>query len=228
MRIKTNNPTKLTTEEYNSLLFGLFNIIFTNDVCTNMVYESLEEIEKAGMMKKTVKYRAKLLRDEIRAYNRILSSILKEREFIADVNDCYEEILSADLAKLELTIKNYMHKCHVPYTDLQCKCAMAYIFAQGACKNVDENIRKRDAVSRYTHTFKRLRLTQLTEALKRTMEELERTFKSARYFCDLNANNDIYNGFVVIVRKLADPKTIVDVVKKYDNQIIDEEDGDKG
>jgi hypothetical protein len=33
---------------------------------------------------------------------------------------------------------------------------------------------------------------------------------------------------VVIVRKLADPKTIVDVVKKYDNQIIDEEDGDKG
>lgn len=216
MRIKTNNPTKLTTEEYNSLLFGLFNIIFTNDVCTNMVYESLEEIEKAGMMKKTVKYRAKLLRDEIRAYNRILSSILKEREFIADVNDCYEELLSADLAKLELTIKNYMHKCHVPYTDLQCKCAMAYVFAQGACHNVDENIKRRPTISKYANKYEALKITKISDALERLMEELEKVCNQGHYFCDLNQNNDIFNGFVVICRKLADPDIIYKIVKKYD------------
>jgi hypothetical protein len=197
-------------------MFALYNVLFTNDVCISYIYDCFEEVDKAGLRKGRVKYRLSNLADEVRKYNRAITTILKENEFIADVNEDVEDLLKADLCRLELTTKNYMNKCHVPYTDLQCKCAMAYIFAQGACRNVDENMKINEHISRFTNSLKLLRLTSLLQALTKAMDELEKIFNAKAYFCDMNKNEDIYNGFVIVVRKLADPNFILQILNKND------------
>lgn len=205
-------------EEYDSLLTGLFNIIFTNDICTSYIYDTIEIVEKADYCKQAVKYRMKLLQNELKAYNRVIASILKEQDFIADINEYYADIIRTDLMRLELTVKNYMNKCHVPEAEMQTKLAISYIFAKGACHNVDQNIKRRESLSRYMKNYRLLRLTRIEEALQLFADCIATCFSRYKYHCDLNNNDDVYNGFVIICRKLADPKNIRKVIDQYDKE----------
>jgi hypothetical protein len=206
----------LTQQEESSLSYGLYNIIFTNDVCCSYIYDLIEVIIKAGIYKKDIKYRGNILKAHLKDYNRLLDKVYNYKDVVACMNEELEDTIQSDLAKLEYSTKNYMHKCHVPYTDVQCKSAIAYVFAQGACHNVDENIKRRPTISKYANKYEALKITKISDALERLMEELEKVYNQGHYFCDLNQNNDIFNGFVVICRKLADPDIIYKIVKKYD------------
>lgn len=203
----------VTAEQYGSLMFGMYNVIFCNDLCTGYAYDLIEEIRRRGYYRNGIKRRSNILMLEIKRYNDRLAKIAKFSHYIADANDIFSEAIAHDRQVLKITTRNYMEKCRMPEATLQAKAAILFIFSRGACHNVDINLEKRRDIRRLTYGMQALRLTKVNEAVKRLLDEIDKVLGGN---CDLNDNDDIYNGFVIICRKLADAELLQKVVDEAD------------
>ena len=137
------DPDKMGKEEirqYNWYMFVLYNIIFVNDTAVGSFYELLAELDRHPyLMRGKVKFRARVLREHIKAYNRKNDRrALSGGEFIANINEEFEEMLEGDLEKLYYTTLNYMHKIRIREPELQARMVLADTFAKGMVRNVEE------------------------------------------------------------------------------------------
>ena len=207
----------MTQQQRTALAATLYNIIFTNEVCTDSVFEACAELRKSEWCRGKVKFRLKQVEGELKSYNRLLERSTRKLDFIADINDEFMDLVADDLLRLKMTTLNYMRRCGVPAAELMAKVEVADIFCQGALHNIDFCMSRQSNIQRSVSSMSFLRLTDLCRAYKCLSNEVLKLAKGD-YHCDLNESNEIFNGFVIITKKLADPDVIFGILEKIDKE----------
>ena len=206
------DPDKMGKEEirqYNWYMFVLYNIIFVNDTAVGSFYELLAELDRHPyLMRGKVKFRARVLREHIKAYNRKNDRrALSGGEFIANINE--EE-------KLYYTTLNYMHKIRIREPELQARMVLADTFAKGMIHNVEECVRKArgDLDAIYLRSIRGLAEHDVSNACLQLVDEVEKVFSHDDKLPVLDGELSIFQGFQAIMNKLGDPDRIYEVVEK--------------
>lgn len=211
---------QLSEQEQNILTCTLYNVLFTNDIAMGHIYDAMQLLEKSSLWRGRVKQRGGYLKQQMRLYNGTVTRMTRNPEFVAELNEEFSEMIQMDLLKLELTVKNYMHKCHVPDVELQMLLALSDIFTSGALKNYDLNCTRPDnPVHHLMHSFRHFCITGIKDSFRAMYDEIQKIYARRDYYCDLNSNEDIFNGFVVICRKLSDPERIMDVIATVERRM---------
>lgn len=220
MELMTRQQHRMTPEERNSFYFGIYNIVFTNDCTISMIYNVTEMVRKRpDLYKGAVKYRLKLLRKSMKDYNRVLARLFNSMYFVADIQDMYEDIIKDDMQKLRITTINYMHKCKIQEAELWTDLELSWVFVLGANHNIDANKEIRKHIKHTHGWYEELRMKNVMDAYRNFYGEVRKVlYKDDGTFCDLNENEDIYRGFFVVAKKLADPQLIAKVIKTVDGQ----------
>ena len=216
------DPDKMGKEEirqYNWYMFCLYNIIFVNDTAVGSFYELLAELDRHPyLMRGRVKFRARVLREHIKAYNRKNDRrALSGGEFIANINEEFEEMLEGDLEKLYYTTLNYMHKIRIREPELQARMVLADTFAKGMVHNVEECVRKArgDLDAIYLRSIRGLAEHDVSNACLQLVDEIGKEFAHDDKLPVLDGELSIYQGFQTIMNKLGDPDRILRVVEKW-------------
>lgn len=215
------DPDKMGKEEirqYNWYMFCLYNIIFVNDTAVGSFYELLTELDRHPyLMRGKVKFRARVLREHIKAYNRKNDRrALSGGEFIANINEEFEEMLEGDLERLYYTTLNYMHKLRIREPELQARMVLADTFAKGMVHNVDMCVEKArgDLDAIYIQNIRRLAEHDVSNACLQLVDEIGKEFAHDEKLPVLDGELSIYQGFQTIMNKLGDPERIYEVVEK--------------
>ena len=215
------DPDKMGKEEirqYNWYMFCMYNIIFVNDTAVGSFYELLAELDRHPyLMRGKVKFRARVLREHIKAYNRKNDRrALSGGEFIANINEEFEEMLEGDLERLYYTTLNYMHKIRIREPELQARMVLAYTFAKGMIHNVEECVRKArgDLDAIYIQNIRRLAEHDVSNASLQLVDEVGKEFSHDDKLPALDGELPIFQGFQAIMNKLGDPDRIYEVVEK--------------
>ena len=215
------DPDKMGKEEirqYNWYMFVLYNIIFVNDTAVGSFYELLAELDRHPyLMRGKVKFRARVLREHIKAYNRKNDRrALSGGEFIANINEEFEEMLEGDLEKLYYTTLNYMHKIRIREPELQARMVLADTFAKGMVRNVEECVRKArgDLDAIYLRSIRGLAEHDVSNACLQLVDEVEKVFSHDDKLPVLDGELSIFQGFQAIMNKLGDQDRIYEVVEK--------------
>ena len=216
------DPDKMGKEEirqYNWYMFVLYNIIFVNDTAVGSFYELLAELDRHPyLMRGKVKFRARVLREHIKAYNsKNDKRALSGGEVIANINEEFEEMLEGDLEKLYYTTLNYMHKLRIREPELQARMVLADTFAKGMVHNVEECVRKArgDLDAIYLKSIRGLAEHDVSNACLQLVDEVEKVFRHDDKLPVLDGELSIYQGFQTIMNKLGDPDRILSVVEKW-------------
>ena len=217
MRIATGTYHAPDEQQRTRLAATLYNIIFTNDTCCGEVFEAITALRKSPWYSGKVKFWAKKVVGYLKEYDRVLEKATKAIDYVADINEEFSDLIKSDMVRLRMTTLNYMNKCGVPNARLVCQVEMANIFCMGALHNMDFIINRQSDIHREVVKFKFLRLGDLVQAYRHLAKEVEKLC-DGDYICDLNANEDIYNGFVVVTKKLSDPETIFRIIDKIDRK----------
>lgn len=215
------DPDKMGKEEirqYNWYMFVLYNIIFVNDTAVGSFYELLAELDKHPyLMRGKVKFRARVLREHIKAYNRKNDRrALSGGEFIANINEEFEEMLEGDLEKLYYTTLNYMHKLRIREPELQARMVLADTFAKGMVHNVDMCVERArgDLDAIYLRSIRGLAEHDVSNACLQLVDEVEKVFSHDDKLPAIDGEFPIFQGFQAIMNKLGDPDRILRVVEK--------------
>ena len=215
------DPDKMGREEirqYNWYMFCLYNIIFVNDTAVGSFYELLAELDRHPyLMRGRVKFRARVLREHIKAYNsKNDKRALSGGEFIANINEEFEEMLEGDLEKLYYTTLNYMHKIRIREPELQARMVLADTFAKGMIHNVDMCVEKArgDLDAIYIQNIRRLAEHDVSNASLQLVDEVEKEFRHDDKLPAIDGELPIFQGFQAIMNKLGDPERIYEVVEK--------------
>ncbi|MGM9685926.1 MAG: hypothetical protein ACI3YI_06845, partial [Bacteroidaceae bacterium] len=192
-------------------------------------YELLAELDRHPyLMRGRVKFRARVLREHIKAYNRKNDRrALSGGEFIANINEEFEEMLEGDLEKLYYTTLNYMHKIRIREPELQARMVLADTFAKGMIHNVDECVRKESGELNtiYIHNIRRLAEHDVSNACLQLVDEIGKEFAHDDKLPVLDGELSIYHGFQTIMNKLGEPDRIYKVVEKWGGmQVNDKKD----
>lgn len=216
------DPDKMCREEirqYNWYMFCLYNIIFVNDTAVGSFYELLAELDRHPyLMRGKVKFRARVLREHIKAYNRKNDRrALSGGEFIANINEEFEEMLEGDLERLYYTTLNYMHKIRIREPELQARMVLADTFAKGMVHNVDMCVERArgDLDAIYIQNIRRLAEHDVSNACLQLVDEIGKEFAHDEKLPVLDGELSIYQGFQTIMNKLGDPDRILKVVEKW-------------
>lgn len=183
------------------------------------IYELLAELDRHPyLMRGRVKFRARVLREHIKAYNRKNDRrALSGGEFIANINEEFEEMLEGDLERLYYTTLNYMHKLRIREPELQARMVLADTFAKGMVRNVEECVRKArgDLDAIYLRSIRGLAEHDVSNACLQLVDEVEKVFRHDDKLPVLDGELSIYQGFQTIMNKLGDPDRILRVVEKW-------------
>ena len=216
------DPDKMGKEEirqYNWYMFCLYNIRFVNDTAVGSFYELLAELDRHPyLMRGKVKFRARVLREHIKAYNRKNDRrALSGGEFIAKINEESEEMREGDIEKLYYTTLNYMHKIRIREPELQARMVLADTFAKGMVHNVEECVRKArgDLDAIYLRSIRGLAEHDVSNACLQLVDEIGKEFAHDDKLPVLDGELSIYQGFQTIMNKLGDPDRILRVVEKW-------------
>ena len=223
------DPDKMGKEEirqYNWYMFCLYNIIFVNDTAVGSFYELLAELDRHPyLMRGKVRFRARVLREHIKAYNRKNDKrALSGGEFIANINEEFEEMLEGDLEKLYYTTLNYMHKIRIREPELQARMVLADTFAKGMIHNVDMCVEKArgDLDVIYIQNIRRLAEHDVSNACLQLVDEVGKEFAHDDKLPVLDGELQIFQGFQAIMNKLGDPDRILKVVEKWGGMEVNE------
>lgn len=207
----------LTERDRAILTAVLYNGVFMNDLAITAIYDAFELLADANFCQHKIKFWMQKVQTNIRNYNRLLNRKTGGRiEFIADLNDLYEEQTKFDLWKLQNTTVNALSKLKRPYPELTAKLYVAESLVKGSCHNNDKCLSSFPELAYYHRSFKWLKLTRIDLALTNLCVEIWKSRVIPKgYVSILDENSDVCNGFKSLANKLRNSDNILTICNKH-------------
>ena len=205
------------TPNKNLAVCVMYAILFINDMLCSCIFDTLELLKKSSYYEKKLKFRVRNLEKAVKHYNGFINKT-RNADFIADMNDIFQEHIGRDSLIAQNSVINYLKKVKAPEPTLLGMVAMCDVLSTEAVNTVDDNIKAFAHIEPFIRNFTKLRVTDIQDALICMSHEFEDTlWRKEHYEIDLRNSGEIKNAFKIIRNKLNDPKFIFKVVETYDN-----------
>ena len=207
-----------TDEKKRTILTAVaYNIIFTNELAINALFEVLELLQSnTRYYRHAVKRWAVQCLKLMKEYNALLNKGTGGYiEFIAGLNDLYEEKIKFDLWKVINTARNTLEKNHSVNPVLSAKVYVALTLLLGACNNVDCCMDGFPNLKGLARCFRWMRLTRISLAATHLFSELVkvRCINDDRKLLD--NEQSVVIGFNVLANKLSNADDILTTCNSY-------------
>lgn len=206
------------------LVIVLYHILFINDVAISYIYDTLSELKKTKLYTKSIVYRTKLLEKQMKDYNASINKRISSlMTYLADTNETMSDELQLDFMKLENAVRNHITREKVPNPQLMAKASIAHTFCDAAITSADYAINDQPTnIHYYAMSFRKYKIVGIYNAFLQLNKLIDKeNEKIAHYNCDLRNDNDISNGFYIIINKLRNSDFIMDVLRKNSSSIND-------
>ena len=200
--------------DYNVFMVVMYQTMFVNDTAVMSFYDLLHALEKRpDLYKYKVKYRARILRQQIKIYNAANDRRTEYgNNFLADIFEAMSDEISSDVQKLEYAIRNFLHRLREKEVDMLTRIVLAETWAKGMVGNVDMNHKEFTGKlpQKYLRAMEHIRHANLRDAVLKLVNEIHGVGNESNgQVVELSDSPEIFNGFQAILIKLSDPKRIM-------------------
>ena len=224
---KTVNTTKsrmesLTEHDMARVTVVMYNLIFCNELAITAMFDAIQRIRDAGYYRNGVKRWGNLCLQDMKMYNGILNKRSGGHiEFIADLNDIYDEYLTVDVMRLRNVTKMRLDKEHIPESELKAYIYTGATLSLAALHNNDHAFDSFPDL-KYLHCrFKWMRISSLSATFIKMTDALNKM--TADDYSDLlNDDRQVMTGFKVLANKLHDGDDIINILNKHSEQWVKE------
>ena len=223
---KFDPSESLSPEDRTATVAVMYNIIFLNELAVCQMFNCMNEIEESKYYRHKVKKRIAKVRKLMKDYNSLLNRRTGGRiDFLADLNDKYEEQLDLDVWKLRNACLNVIEKAHLKEKSLIVSLYVSATLICGSCHNVDHCMDGFDHLKYFRKYFRWMRLTEMEQAYIHMVVDVNNMLK-VDYQPLLDADLNVQNGFKVLANKLHDADNIIDTCNEHAREwddVIDED-----
>lgn len=194
-----------------------YNILFTNELAINALFEVLEMLaNNTRYYRHAVKRWSAQCLKLMKEYNALLNKGTGGFiEFIAGLNDIYEDKIKFDLWKVGNTARNTLEKKHSLNPVLGAKAYVAITLLHGACHNVDSCMEGFPDMKNWSRQFRWMRITRMAIAFRHLYEELVKVKCISDDRDILDNEPSVMTGFTVLANKLSNADDILTTCNEY-------------
>lgn len=206
---------KLTSHERLAVTAVMYNIIFVNETAVSAMFEAMNSLEESPCYRHKIKYWAGVVRRLMREYNQKLDKRSGGHiEFLAGLNDRYEEQLGLDLFKLRNACVLALQRHHVPEPNLSAQIYVAATLVSSSCRTVDHCFDSYPDYKHYGRFFAWMRLSAMERAFINLCTEYAKEIKRPFQLL-LDEDMNVQNGFRALANKLRNADNIIDTANEH-------------
>ena len=200
----------------------MYNLIFCNELAITAMFDAIQKLKATPYYRHAVKRWGNMCQAEMKLYNGMLNKRSGGHiEFIADLNDIYEEYLNVDVMRLRNVTKMRLDREHIEDSELKAYIYTAATLSLAALHNNNHAFDGFPELKYLHRRFKWMRISSLSATFIKMTDALHKM--AADDYSDLlNDDQQVMTGFKVLANKLHDGDDIITILNQHADQWVAE------
>ena len=200
----------------------MYNLIFCNELAITAMFDAIQKLKATPYYSHAVKRWGNMCQAEMKLYNGMLNKRSGGHiDFIADLNDIYEEYLNVDVMRLRNVTKMRLDKEHISESELKAYIYTAATLSLAALHNNDHAFDGFPNLKYLHRRFKWMRISSLSGSFLK-MAGAWHKMTADDYSDMLNDDQQVMTGFKVLANKLHDGDDIITILNRHSEEWVAE------